>query len=317
MKVNIFGFGLIFILIFVVSLFSSSSCGDVAANTDSYNSNSITQSFSDKRIASQQAKDYWYDGTAEISSYTLSQARYGELREGTVVLIYVTEPFSKTNNTKADIYRNDNIPVLKLNKTKNFLTGIYPYTMMNSTFFPFEGETTSLKIASSMQEWCGISHLEMKNEGKLTFTLNSYFEGESFENKKVKKDILEDDLWSLIRLNPGSLPIGKVKVIPSMFYSRFSHQEIKAYEANITLTKENEGINFYKIQYPETERSITIRFEDAFPYSILGWEESHYSGFGANRKILSTKAERKNTIKSAYWNKNHNADTHLRAELGL
>lgn len=168
-----------------------------------------------------------------------------------------------------------------------------------------------------MQEWCGISHLEMKNEGKLNFILNSYFEGESFKNKKIKKEILEDDLWSLIRLNPESLPTGKLKVIPSMFYSRLSHHEIKAYEANITLTKEDGGVNSYKIAYPETERNITILFEDSFPHTILGWEEIHYSGYGANRKLLTTKAARKSTIKSDYWNKNHNADAHLRDELGL
>ncbi|MGK0315319.1 MAG: hypothetical protein ACI86M_001550 [Saprospiraceae bacterium] len=317
MKINFYGLGLISFFSIVASLSSISSCKDASAATENYKTESSTQSSSSKRIPSQQAKDYWYDGTAEISSYTLSQARYGELREGTAVLIYVTEPFSKRNNTKADIHRNDNVPVLKLNKTKKFLTGIYPYTMMNSTFFPFEGEITSLKIASSMQEWCGISHLEMKNEGKLNFTLNSYFEGESFENKKIKNDILEDDLWSLLRLNPESLPVGNMNLIPSIFYSRLSHQEIKAYKANITLTKENEGINLYKIEYPEIERNIAIRFENAFPHTILGWEENYYSGYGTNRKLLSTKAARKNTIKSDYWNKNHNADAYLRDELGL
>ena len=317
MKINIFGISLISILSILTLLPSFSTCENESVVTDENKTTSSTQSYSDKRIPSQQAKDYWYDGTAEITSYTLSQARYGELREGTAVLIFVTEPFSKSSNTKADKHKADNVPVLKLNSTKNFLTGIYPYSMMNSTFFPFEDESTSLKIASSMQEWCGISHLEMKNEGKLNFTLNSYFEGESFQNKKIAKDILEDDLLSMIRLNPESLPTGKLNVIPSMFYSRLSHHEIKAYEANITLTKEVDGVNFYKIDYTKTERNITFHYEDAFPHTILGWEEIHYSGYGDNRKLLTTKAERKSTIKSDYWNKNSNADAQLRDELGF
>ena len=317
MKTNIYGISLISILSILTLLSSFSTCENQSEVGYGYKTLSSTQSSTDKRIPTQQTKDYWYDGTAEISSYALSQARYGELREGTAVLIFVTEPFSKTNNTKADEHRSDNVPVLKLNKTKNFVTGIYPYTMMNSTFFPFEGEITSLKITSSMHEWCGISHLEMENKGDLKFTLNSYFEGESFENKKIKKEILEDDLWTLIRLNPDLLPVGKMNVIPSIFYSRLSHQEIKAYKANITLTKDNDGVNIYKIEYPDTERSMTIRFTDAFPHTILGWEEVYSSGYGNNKKLLTTKADRKNTIKSDYWNKKRNTDVHLRDKLGL
>ena len=39
------------------------------------------------RTISQEFKDYWYSGTAEITSYSLLQERYGELREGTAVNI--------------------------------------------------------------------------------------------------------------------------------------------------------------------------------------------------------------------------------------
>jgi hypothetical protein len=37
---------------------------------------------------------YWFNGEAELSSFQLTQARYGELREGKAVMIFVTEPFS-------------------------------------------------------------------------------------------------------------------------------------------------------------------------------------------------------------------------------
>ena len=42
---------------------------------------------------SQEFKGYWYAGKAEVSSYKLEQARYGEIREGNAVLVYVTEDF--------------------------------------------------------------------------------------------------------------------------------------------------------------------------------------------------------------------------------
>ena len=40
-------------------------------------------------------KTYWYNSEAEITSYNLKQARYGEIHEGKAALIFVTEPFSK------------------------------------------------------------------------------------------------------------------------------------------------------------------------------------------------------------------------------
>ena len=82
-------------------------------------------------------KAYWYAGEAEISSYALQQARYGEIHEdGEAVLIFVTEDFNAKKQVKADRTRENNQAILKLNATKNFLTGVYPYSIMSSTFYP-------------------------------------------------------------------------------------------------------------------------------------------------------------------------------------
>ncbi len=46
---------------------------------------------------------HWGDGKAELDGYALTQPRYGELREGTAVLIFVTEDFSDSlTRVKAD-----------------------------------------------------------------------------------------------------------------------------------------------------------------------------------------------------------------------
>jgi hypothetical protein len=71
-------------------------------------------------IQSQEFKDYWYAGEAEITSYELQQARYGEIRNGKAVLVFVTEDFLPQKQVKADRYNSTNIPVLKLNSTKKF-----------------------------------------------------------------------------------------------------------------------------------------------------------------------------------------------------
>ena len=253
-----------------------------------------------KRSVQQKIKNYWYDGKSEISSYQLTQARYGELHEGTAVLVYVTEPFSKTSNTKADRDNKSNIPVLKLNKTFKFNTGIYPYSMMNSTFFPLENGDASLKIASSLQEWCGMTYLEMKNKNQFIFNFNSYFEGYSFKDKKIKHTLLEDDLWSLIRLNPEFLPIGKQSIIPSMFFLRLRGKEPKIYQANLSLEKDAENITNYTIEYPELERKLTIKYSSNFPYKIMGWEDTHYSGYGNEKKLQTSTAILLENIKTDY-----------------
>ncbi|CAM1344111.1 septum formation inhibitor Maf [Tenacibaculum amylolyticum] len=269
-----------------------------------------------KRTVSEAAKKYWFDGKAEISSYQLNQIRYGEIHKGTAALIFVTEPFSKESNTKADYDNDKNIPVLKLNTTKKFNTGIYPYSMMNSTFFPFESESSSIKIASSMQEWCGMTFIEMKNKGDFLFSFNSYFEGNSFKDKKITKAILEDDLWSLIRLNPELLPAGKQRIIPGMFYLNLMHKDFKSYETVITSTI-NEDNTIYNITYPELNRTLSIQYKTEFPHNILSWKETYISGYGTNKKTLTTEATLINSIKVDYWNKNQNKDSYLRNTLGL
>lgn len=287
------------------------ACTSVNASKENAESKLTTN-----RKSTEQSREYWYDGNAEISSYKISQARYGEIHVGTEIFVYVTEPFSKKYNTKSDQNNADNIPVLKLNRTKKFTTGIYPYSIMTSTFFPFENNIHSTKITSSMQEWCGMTFMEMINNGDFTFNLDSYFEGQSYKNKTLDKTVLEDDIWSLIRLNPDQLPVGNIKMIPSFAYQRLTHKETKAYEVTLSKVSDKETIE-YSILYPELEKSLYITFEKEFPYKVLYWEETYASGYGSNRKMLTTKAELLETIKVDYWNKNSNKDKGWRTKLKL
>ncbi|TCI85123.1 septum formation inhibitor Maf [Tenacibaculum sp. M341] len=307
-------FSYFFILFFfLTTLISFHSCSN--ANASEKVKPTLTTEKPSRKV-NKKLKDYWFDGNAEISSYNLEQVRYGEVHKGTATLVYVTEPFSKNSNTKADYPNKNNVSVLKLNTTKKFTTGIYPYSMMNSTFFPFENESSSLKIASSMQEWCGMTYVEMKNKKDLIFNFNSYFEGASFKNKKISKAILEDDLWSYIRLNPESLPTEKHTVIPSFFYLNSMHKDFKGYEADITLDA-NDTFTVYKIEYPSLHRVLEITFSSNFPYKIISWKETYDSGYGKNRKTSTTKATLLKTLKIDYWNKNKNSDHYLRKELKL
>jgi len=292
------------------------ACSNMVADESSKVATDKVVANTDKKGLSEEFKKYWYAGEAEITSYQLEQARYGEIRQGKAVLIYVTEDFLPKVQVKADYQNADNIPVLKLNATKKFNTGIYPYSIMQSTFYPVSNDRHAIKVSSSMQEWCGHVYAQLNNREQFEIMSHSYFQGEADQELKVDKAILENELWTQLRIAPDQLPIGKVEIIPSFEYTRLRHKEVKAYAATTSLQKEGDQ-NVYTITYPKLNRTVSIRFESAFPYEIESWTETFKSGFGPNAKELVTKATKIKSIKSAYWGKNNNKHEVLREELGL
>lgn len=268
-----------------------------------------------KRNLTQSFKAYWYQGNAEITSYDLSQERYGELREGTAVTVFVTEDFLPKAQVKADNYSEDNISVLKLNTTKKFLTGIYPYSIMTSTFSPVNHESHAIKVTNSVQEWCGQVYMQLNNRDNFEIKAHSYFEGEADRDLRLEKTWLEDEIWNLIRINPEELPTGELSMIPSFESLRLRHKEIQAYDAIASL-RQGDSITAYEIKYPGLKRDIILYFSSSFPFEIEKWEETN-GGAGSSAQPLKTVATRKARIKSAYWGKNDNKDVVLRDSLGL
>ena len=206
---------------------------------------------------SDEFKNYWYSGEAEITSYELEQARYGEIRNGEAVLIFVTEDFLPEEQVKANSADEDNVSVLKLNYTKNFITGIYPYSIMQSTFFPLNGQEHALKVSASIQEWCGQVYAQLNNRDNFQITSHSYFQGEADQELKLDKVNLENEVWSKLRVNPDDLPVGEFRMLPSLEFLRLSHQEIKPYAVNAEFyTIEN--LNVYRLEYPALKRVLKI-----------------------------------------------------------
>lgn len=268
------------------------------------------------KAPSEPFKQYWYAGDAELTSYKLEQARYGELHEGTSVLVFVTEPLLAKEQVKADSNKADNVSVLKLNATKKFLTGIYPYSIMTSTFLPVTNEGHALKVSMSMQEWCGHVFTQLNNRQQFDINSYSYFDGEADQRFSLVKNHLENEIWTKIRINPENLPLGDLQMIPSFEYLRLLHKPLKNYSAKAIL-KNNGAMSTYTIKYPVLERTISIEFDNEFPYLIQGWQETYKSGFDANAKVITSTAKINKTIKSKYWKKHNNIDMSLRKELGL
>ena len=259
--------------------------------------------------------DYWHQGKAEISIYDLSQFRYGTVHDGQVVLVFVTEDVSKNKQVKLDDpqrHAADVVNVMKLNTMKEFVTGIYKYSLMSSVFTPvdYSQNPHSLKLTCSSQDWCGQSFMQANWKGnRYEVQHMSYFESEGDQAYTLMTSWLEDEIWTKIRIAPNTLPTGDVKMIASAFYIRLSHKPNNVYDAIASLTK-NESGNIYKIEYPDLERTLEIRFQSDFPYKILGWKEMYGDG-------EVTTAEISSTVISDYWQHHHPEDEVLRQELKI
>ena len=270
---------------------------------------------------------YWYNHGAEITRFELEQSRYGEIHSGHAILIFVTEPFLPDIHVKSDYEssRKRSIPVLKLNSIKRFNTGIYDYSMMKSIFTPTITEKQqyikTLKVSTTRQDWCGHVYLQYNLEGdQYKVKQYSYFEKEGDKSMSIPSVHLEDDIWTRIRIAPETLPLGKIKMIPGSFFTILHTIEAGAEDAIAELTNTREGdsgISQYTVTYSSLQRTLSIHFNQNFPYDILSWSETYPSGSGKNAKTLTTNARRTHAVMSDYWNKHRLEDLNLRKELGL
>jgi len=264
---------------------------------------------------------YWYQGKAEITSFKLKQARYGEIRTGSAVFVFVTEPFSKSKQVKLNnINRNegDVVKVLKMNFTKKFTTGIYDYSILQSIFTPIDlkNDQHSIKVATSLQEWCGHTYTQLNLQSyKYKVLLKSYFETEGDQEYQIEQAMLEDEIWNLIRIAPMTLPIGDIQLIPNTATARLRHTTLDVENAFATLNEDeiNKKLMTYTVEFTESQRTLSIHYHKKFPHEIEGWTETYID----NGKELSTTATRIKTILSDYWNKYQIKDEPIRQELGL
>ncbi len=268
-------------------------------------------------ISEEEFGGYWYQNKAEINVYELDQIRYGQSRKGEAVMIFVTEDFSKKAQVKLDDpQRNpaDASKVMKMNKTRSFQTGIYPYETMLSVFTPVYENAKSPKIVASMTEWCGQSFTQMNwKNGGYKIKQFSYFESEGDQEAKVNAPS-EDELWTLLRLDPEAIEEGEIELFPGLIYQRFSHIDLKKQKATISKSSVNAETSELVIDYTDLSRKLSIRYQKSFPHEILSWEEEE---IGRNGDTLVTRALRKRVRQLDYWNLNGVENNDLAKALSL
>ena len=264
---------------------------------------------------------HWSDGKAEVNAYTVTQKRYNELRSGTVFLIYVTEPFSKSRQIKVDYYdpkNADHTIALKLNVVERFQTGMYAYRLMTSHFMDAANGLTPLKAVFSSQEWCGTAYEQINWLPKAPqISVKSYFEGESLDTTLPKDSRLVDTLLiygrGLMNGGPSQVPGFTGRWIESAKQRRLIHRTARQYKANPTFGKpklvsttlgqfQARPLFFKRASGADCQIDIEVKA----PYRVLGWTCS-------DGEIATLTG----SLRTDYWTKTKLSDSALLKKLGV
>ena len=260
---------------------------------------------------------HWGDGKAEISSYEVVQPRYGALRHGYGVMIFVTESLQRQTFIKVEspTPEADQFYALKLNHILKFATGIYDYSVMTSVFSQVAGGRHPFelrRISFSAQEWCGqVFDEALFSGGQIKGQISSYFASEGrgpYQLKQPEHFESEDHLLIRIRELQGPfMALGEVRaveVLPSFWQLRQAHQPHAVVAGRIHKAAEEQASVRWDLHIGLRQR--TLWTEKAYPHRILRWED----GDGGRGELMRT-------LRVPYWQLQANADEVYRQELGI
>jgi hypothetical protein len=263
----------------------------------------------------------WGDGQAELAGYDLTYPRYGQLRKGVAVTIFVSETFSNQLRVKADEGKHppaDQFPVMKLNLVEDFQTGIYDYNNMTSSFVALAAANgraagSLTKVSFSGQEWCGnVYHQLLFDAQSIRSQQHSYFDGEADAQKQLAypaDGVSEDQLafWARGMAAPV-LAVGEKRVVmllPSLQAVRQAHQPIDWKRATLSRSAGEKNTEVFRMKLQDGfERSFVV--ETAWPHRIVRWETST-----GERAVLLKSTRLK------YWQMNKEGGEAALEQLGL
>jgi len=272
---------------------------------------------------------HWDDGKAELNGYELTQPRYGALRKGTAVHIFVKEDFSEQAKLKANPSRpsSDRVPILKLNFIKKFPTGIYDYNLMTSVFAAFGPRFGfrpgyPVKVSYAHQEWCGSLYDELKTEKSAIFRdRHTYFDADELKNPRLahaKNELFVDELPFIVRqfpkayLAPGQSK--KVSFLPSYERARLLHSPQRWTVGQISRSRGSTKLSVPAGQFEvetwtaemSSKEKYSFQVEKSFPHRIIAWTGPQ-----------GEKAQLKGSTRLPYWELNHNGGEKHLAAMGL
>jgi len=272
----------------------------------------------------------WGDGKGELSSYDLTFPRYGDLRKGLAITVFVTETFSNSLRVKSDPGKHpksDEFPVMKLNLIEDFSTGIYDYNLLTSAFValsPANGRPAgaATKVSFTSQEWCGNVYGQILfDAGSARLTTHSYFDEEADQTRelRVSNDALAGDailLWARSLAAPMLAP-GERRETPlvrSIEAARLGHRPVEMLKATLTRAATSERATAPAGAFEVERRTVeiaggptwTILVETAEPHRIVQWETSD----GEKASLVASD-------RLEYWKMHGEKDLSALSRLGL
>ncbi|MCB9667905.1 MAG: hypothetical protein H6734_00355 [Alphaproteobacteria bacterium] len=267
--------------------------------------------------------DHWGDGRAELAGYRLEQGRYGKERPGEAVLVFVTEDFTDGARVKSDGGHGDEYPVLKLNETRDFQTGIYDYNVMTSAFVRLDGKDrlgTPTKVSFSSQEWCGHVYDQLLTHGdRYDRTSHSYFDGEADRSSSLAipdRAVFLDAMPIVVRGLAGTLaePGASIEVAvhPRLVDLRFGHRDASWDPGTYSVAAETHEATVPAGTFAVRTHSLTVAagtwtwdVEEQAPHRLVRWTSP------------TEKAELTGAIREPYWRQNGPGGLEKRDGLGL
>lgn len=215
--------------------------------------------------------DYWKNGKIEITKYDLEE---DSISVGEGSLSFSIDYVEGVNNT-------DSIQTLHSDFMGKIHQKNYDYSAMTSTYLPLNLTLRphAMKVTNSVQEPTGNSFLALSQIPKYyEIIAKNTFKVKSKEHFVLERKNLEDELWAKIRMNPNDLPTGETEMIPSFAYWQSVRKSPNIYEAKAELKDytatefTGKKLKIYTLDYPDLKRNLSIVFEGAFPYEIMGWK---------------------------------------------
>lgn len=270
---------------------------------------------------------HWSDGKAELAGYRLTQPRYGELRQGSAVAVFVKEDLSESSRLKVEPSARGAFPAMKLNLVEDFQTGLYDYNVMTSTFLGLAdtgGRSAGAvaKVAFSAQEWCGHTfHQLLFDARRVRQTLHSYFDGEGdrLSTLDAHEDGLVGDavlLWARGMTGPVLAPgeVRKTTWLPTLKDTRFEHQTLGWKPATLRRSTGSRPLTVPAGSFDVEERVVEVEggpswkifVEAAFPHRVVAWEND-----------AGLKAELLGADRLPYWQLHDEGQERFLEKLGL
>ncbi|QKZ11545.1 hypothetical protein [Spirosoma sp. KUDC1026] len=249
---------------------------------------------------------YWPLHKTELSYYRLNQAQDGAIHKGQATLAFTSDTTS--------LEKSGSFPAFLTNLSRTFRVGRNDYSLLTSVSTPINNPSfpRSLQVVSTEQSWTGQRVIQLiRQDGGYQISTDST--GAINKGYTVDDAVLEDEIWSQIRVDPAKLPVGKVTLLSGSLTAQLRRRRLMPMLAQTSLT-DYEGVLYpgeylqaYTIRYPTNDRTLTIVFERLFPHRIMGWEEIYQS----RDNLLTTRAVLQKTVQTDFQQSDPSVDSTL------